>query len=72
MSAKNSRPTPRLLSRLEVMERVGVSYPTIWALMRAGKFPRSRAVGGKPLWLEAEIDRYIINLPIKPLKGDAA
>ena len=62
----------RLLSRREVLDRIPLSYPTIWSLMRAGKFPRSR--GGtsvKALWLESEIDAWINNWPIIPLKGDA-
>jgi prophage regulatory protein len=62
----------RLLSRREVIDRVGVSYPTLWSWMRAGKFPRSRVVGGKVAWLESEIDRWIAELPIKPLKGDVS
>jgi predicted DNA-binding transcriptional regulator AlpA len=61
----------RLLSRKEVMERVPVSYPTIWAWMRAGKFPRSRDIGGKVCWVESEIERWIADLPIAKLKGDA-
>jgi predicted DNA-binding transcriptional regulator AlpA len=68
-----SSPTKaQLLSRREVIDRVGVSYPTIWTWMRAGKFPRSRIIGGKIAWVEAEIERWIMDLPIKPLKGDDA
>jgi predicted DNA-binding transcriptional regulator AlpA len=62
----------RLLSRREVIDRVGVSYPTLWSWMRAGKFPRSRVIGGKIAWLDFEIERWIMDLPIKPLKGDDA
>ncbi|MBR0804119.1 AlpA family phage regulatory protein [Bradyrhizobium japonicum] len=32
----------RFLNRAEVLEKTGVSYQTIWAWMRDGKFPRSR------------------------------
>ena len=65
-----SKKGARLLSRREVVDRTGLSYPTLWSWMRAGKFPRSRVVGGKIAWLESEIERWIMDLPIKPLKGD--
>jgi predicted DNA-binding transcriptional regulator AlpA len=62
--------TTRLLSKLEVCERVNLTYPTIWAWMRAGKFPRSRDLGGKICWLSTEIDDWITNRPVRRLKGD--
>jgi len=61
---------PRLLFKREVLERVGLTYPTIWAWMQKGKFPRSREVGGKIAWLEGDIDAWIAALPVKRLKGD--
>jgi prophage regulatory protein len=76
MSAKKkSHAVPRLLSKPEVMDLTGLSYPTIWAWMRAGKFPRSRDVGGRIAWLESELAAWITDLPVKQLKrlkGDAA
>jgi len=60
----------RLLSRLQVMDRVNLCYPNIWAKMREGTFPRSRAVGGRSVWLESEIDEWIAALPLVRLKGD--
>jgi predicted DNA-binding transcriptional regulator AlpA len=60
----------RLLSRKEVIERVGRSYPWIWDQMRKGAFPRSREQGGCVAWPEPEIDDYIKNLPVKRLKGE--
>jgi predicted DNA-binding transcriptional regulator AlpA len=62
----------RLLSKYEVMTITGLSYPTLWAWMRAGKFPRSRIVGGKSMWLSTEIDAWLTGLKQRPLKGDAA
>jgi prophage regulatory protein len=64
--------SPRLLSRRELLAKVPVSYPTIWKWMREGTFPRSRDIGGKVAWIESEIDAWIANLNIVPLKGDAA
>ena len=61
----------RLISKPEVLDRVGVTYPTIWTWMRNGKFPRSRELGGgKAAWVESEVDAWIKNRPIIPLKGD--
>jgi predicted DNA-binding transcriptional regulator AlpA len=62
----------RLLSKYEVMTITGLSFPTLWAWMRANKFPRSRIVGGKSMWLSTEIDSWLAGLPVRPLKGDAA
>jgi predicted DNA-binding transcriptional regulator AlpA len=61
----------RLLTRAEVLERVPVSFPTIWAWMREGKFPPARHLGVKTFWLESEVDAWIRGLPLreyKPLK----
>ena len=61
----------RLLSKYEVMTITGMSYPTLWAWMRDGRFPRSRIVGGKSMWLSTEIEEWLAGLPVRPLKGDA-
>jgi predicted DNA-binding transcriptional regulator AlpA len=60
-----------LLDKKDIVAITGVSFPTIWAWMRAGRFPRSRVVGGKSMWLSAEIEQWLANLPVRPLKGDA-
>ncbi len=62
----------RLLSKAEVLYRVGVTFPTVWKWMRQGKFPRSRSLDGKSFWLASEIDAWIAALPVRPLKGDDA
>jgi len=67
------RPGARLLSRDEVLDKVGVTYPTIWKLMCEGAFPRPVVVGrnknGKNAWLEHEVDDFIARLPRRKLKG---
>jgi|SRR5258708_6755098 prophage regulatory protein len=64
---------PRLLSRQEVVDRIGVTYPTLWAWMRAGRFPRSVHLSStKVAWFENEIEEYIASLPRSRLKGDPA
>lgn len=62
----------RLLSKPEVLDRVGVTFPTIWKWMREGKFPRSRELGGKAAWIESEVEDWIRALPTRRLKGDRA
>jgi predicted DNA-binding transcriptional regulator AlpA len=62
----------RLLSKHEVLGITGRSYPTIWLWMREGRFPRSRIVGGRSMWLSTEVDGWVAELPVRPLKGDAA
>jgi predicted DNA-binding transcriptional regulator AlpA len=62
----------RLLDRHEVCAITNVTFPTIWAWMRAGKFPRSRIVGGKSMWLSSEVNAWMQALPVRPLKGDSA
>jgi prophage regulatory protein len=52
---------PRLLSKKQVLDRVPFSYPTLWKMMKLGKFPKSRRVGGKAFWLEAEISTWILS-----------
>lgn len=46
-------PPTRLLKKSEVLAIVGVSYPSLWAWMRAGHFPRSRVVRGHSMWLSS-------------------
>ena len=62
---------PRLLSRSEVLERVSVTYPTLWRWMQAGKFPRAKDLNGRLIgWLESDIEAWISALPVKQLKVD--
>ena len=69
------KPT-RLLFKREVLKRVGVTYPTVWKWMMAGKFPRSRLLGepgsktAKVAWYEHEIEAWLLGLPLQALKGD--
>jgi predicted DNA-binding transcriptional regulator AlpA len=71
MTTNNDRGT-RLLSKREVCERLGVTYPTLWGWMRKGEFPRSVTFGGRTSWIESEVEAWVNNLPRSKLKGDAA
>ena len=61
---------PKLLDKAEVCAIAGASFPTIWAWMRAGTFPRSRAVQGRSMWLSTEIEAWMHALTRRALKGD--
>jgi len=72
---------PRFLTRAEVLDLVGLSYVYVSSLMRSGDFPRSRVVGGRQVgntliggrsvWLEEEVCRWILSRPTRQLRGDA-
>jgi prophage regulatory protein len=61
---------PRLLDKQEVCNIVGATFPTVWAWMQKGDFPRSRIVGGKSKWFSSDIEEWMRNLPIRKLKRD--
>ena len=63
-------PSVRLLDKGEITAIANVTFPTIWAWMR-DSFPRSRIVGGKSMWLSSEVEAWLADLPVRPLKGDA-
>jgi predicted DNA-binding transcriptional regulator AlpA len=65
-----SQGPPHLLDKAQVCAIANVSFPTVWAWMRAGQFPRSRVVGGKSMWLSTEIEDWLTSLPVRKLKGD--
>lgn len=54
----------RLLTRGEVLARVGLSTSTIYEMMRRGAFPRPLRVGQRAVrWRSDEIDAWIADLP---------
>jgi predicted DNA-binding transcriptional regulator AlpA len=57
-----------LISKAEVLRRVGVSYPTLWRWVSAGNFPRARNLGGKSAWIEHEVTAWINARPLQPIK----
>ena len=57
--------TERLLRKADVIERTGLSYATIYNMMKAGTFPQSRRAEKQAVgWIESEISDWIRNLPI--------
>jgi predicted DNA-binding transcriptional regulator AlpA len=75
MTTDQQNPSCRLLSKAQVCAIAGVTFPTIWAWMRAGKFPRARKAGvgnnGKSVWRSDEVEQWLADLPVRRLKGDA-
>ena len=58
----------RLLSKAEVLDRTGVTFVSIWRWMQHGKFPAARSVGGKSVWIEAEVAAWMHSLPLRKYK----
>jgi prophage regulatory protein len=69
LSADQFASPSRFVFKPEVLDRVGVSYVSLWQWMREGKFPCSREVGGKVAWLESEIDEWIATRPLRKYKN---
>ena len=71
MTNTSSGGADRLIFKPELRRRVGLSYTSIWNLMRQGRFPRSVTVGdGRVAWRESEVNEWLDNLPRQRLKGD--
>ena len=62
----------RFISKLQVLDKTGRSYPNIWAKMQAGTFPRAREIDNELVWLEAEVDAWMDARPIRQFKNDKA
>ena len=62
--------TVRLIFKPEVLHRVGLSFPTIWKVMRQGRFALARITGGKSAWIESEINDFLAGLPLRRYKSD--
>jgi predicted DNA-binding transcriptional regulator AlpA len=59
-----------LIFKRELLQRVGLSFTTIWKMMQQGRFPRARVIGGKSVWIESEVDDFLAALPLRQYKGD--
>ncbi len=50
----------RFLRIDEVINKVGLSRPTIWRLERAGEFPKRRQLGRNSVgWVEEEVEEWM-------------
>lgn len=55
---KTEQPT-RLVRLPEVLKRTGLSRPTIYRSMSAGRFPKSAKIGRVTFWASHELDNWI-------------
>ena len=56
------------LSKKQVLAKVPVTGPTLWSWVRAGKFPRPRAIFNKTVWVAAEVDAWMQARPHREYK----
>jgi prophage regulatory protein len=57
------------LSKQQVLKRIPITAPTLWSWVRAGKFPRPRAISpNKTVWLASEIDAWMRARPLRNYK----
>jgi prophage regulatory protein len=59
----------RLLSRAQVCALVGLSYGTVWDLIRRGAFPPARRISrNRVAWLQSEILEWARTRPVQTYK----
>jgi predicted DNA-binding transcriptional regulator AlpA len=63
-----TRVAPLLYGRRELVAATGLSYPTLWLLMRRSAFPRGFIVGGLTKWRARDIEKWLNELPPRPVK----
>lgn len=53
---------PRFLRIVEVTAKVSLSKPTIYRMVKDGRFPKSHKIGSRAsAWLESEIDSWMMS-----------
>ena len=58
------------LSKQQVLRKIPITAPTLWSWVRAGKFPRPRAISdNKTVWVEAEVDAWMRARPLRNYKA---
>ena len=53
-------PRPKFLRLSEVASRVGISRSAIYVWIAAGKFPAQVKLGSRTVWIEAEVDAWML------------
>ena len=57
------------LSRKQLCAMVGLSYPSIWELIRRGAFPPARRISrARVAWLRSEIIAWMKSRPVQSYK----
>jgi predicted DNA-binding transcriptional regulator AlpA len=58
----------RLIFKPELLDIVGLSFVTIWELVRQGRFPAPRVIAGRTCWLRSELAQCLQALPKRHYK----
>jgi prophage regulatory protein len=67
--AAAEQPTLVFLSKAQVLRKIPITAPTLWSWVRAGKFPRPRAISpNKTVWLASEVDQWMQARPLRNYK----
>jgi prophage regulatory protein len=62
-------PSLVFLSKQQVLAKIPVTGPTLWAWVRAGKFPRPREISANKIgWVESEVDAWMQSRPLRNYK----
>jgi prophage regulatory protein len=57
------------LSKQQVLAKIPITPPTLWSWVRAGKFPRPRAISpNKIVWVAGEVDEWMRARPLRTYK----
>ena len=57
------------LSKAQVLKKIPITAPTLWAWVRAGKFPRPRIIPqNKTVWLQSEVHEWMQSRPLRNYK----
>jgi prophage regulatory protein len=68
-NAEATPPSCVFLTKQQLLRKVPVTAPTIWAWVRAGKFPKPRVLGvNRTVWIEAEVDAWMQAQPVRNYK----
>ena len=69
---RNAPAVRKMISKRELLGLIPLSYPTIWGLMRRGKFPKSVKLGDGPnakvAWYLDEVSEFQAGLQRTELK----
>lgn len=49
---------------------LGITYPTLWSMVRDGRFPAGRYIGTRLFWRLSEVNAFIEALPRQARRGE--
>jgi predicted DNA-binding transcriptional regulator AlpA len=51
------------LNKKQLCEKVNLTFPFIWQMIREKRFPEGRAIGSRTLWVGSEVDAWMRDRP---------